>query len=321
VDAQTESHVRTARPARRRAAVAAPRWSIDFEPRRARMSSYTFRDVERLLGLPRPVVQGFVEAGFVVPSRGERNELRFSFQDLILLRTAQGLATVKVPPRRIKQALARLRAELPESVPLSGVRIAAVGSRVVVQQGTSQWQADSGQYLLDLDASPASEPDAPSPQPHALPYLRPLAPSDDSAEHWFARAGEWEATDPKGAETAYRNAIDRKPDFLAAYVNLGCMLQARGDAGPAERAYRAAIARLPDEPLLHFNLGTALEDLRRPDEAAQAYQAAIALDPTFADAYFNLARLCEAQGHAQEAIRHLAAYRRLMRKASGAGPD
>ena len=33
-----------------------------------------------------------VEAGFVTPGRGPRNSLRFSFQDLIVLRTAQALA-------------------------------------------------------------------------------------------------------------------------------------------------------------------------------------------------------------------------------------
>jgi tetratricopeptide (TPR) repeat protein len=269
------------------------------------MSSYSFRDVERLLGLSRPVAQGFVDAGFVAPARGEHNELRFSFQDLILLKTAQGLATVKVPPRRIKQALTRLRAELPESVPLSGVRISAVGARVVIQQGSSQWQADSGQYLLDLEAAPASEVEA-------LP--RQVAPGDDSAEHWFLRAGELEPTDPDDAEVAYRNAIDRRCDFLAAYVNLGCMLQAHGKPLPAERTYRNAIERLPGEPLLHFNLGTVLEDLRRNGEAAHEYEAAIALDASFADAHYNLARLHEAQGHAQEAIRHLASYRRLTRK-------
>jgi tetratricopeptide (TPR) repeat protein len=268
------------------------------------MSSYTFRDVERLLGLSRPVVQGFVDAGFVAPSRGERNETRFSFQDLILLKTAQGLATVKVPPRRIKQALARLRSELPESVPLSGVRISAVGARVVVQQGATQWQADSGQYLLDLEAAPVNEIES-------LP--QPVARGDDSAEHWFVRAGELEAIDPAGAETAYRNAIERQRDLLAAYVNLGCMLQAGGKPLPAERIYREAIGVLPHEPLLHFNLGTALEDLRRNREAVHAYEAAIALDAAFADAHYNLARLHETQGHAQEAIRHLASYRRLVR--------
>ena len=266
------------------------------------MSSYTYRDVERLLGLSRPVVQGFVDAGFVAPARGERNELRFSFQDLILLKTAHGLATVKVPPRRIKQALASLRANLPESVPLSAVRISAVGARVVVQQGATQWQADSGQYLLDLEARPV--------EPVALP-------TDDTAEQWFVRAGELEASDADAAEHAYRNAIERQRDFLAAYVNLGCMLQAHGRTAPAERAYREAIDRLPDEPLLQFNLGTALEDLKRTNEAVHAYEKAIALDPSFADAHYNLARLHEAQGHTQEAIRHLASYRRLIRPAAG----
>jgi tetratricopeptide (TPR) repeat protein len=268
------------------------------------MSTYTLRDVERLLGLSRPVVQGFVDAGFVAPLRGERNELRFSFQDLILLKTAQGLATVKVPARRIKQALARLRAELPESVPLSGIRISAVGARVVVQQGASQWQADSGQYLLDLEVAPPSEVES-------LP--QPVPPADDSAEFWFIRAGELEASDPVGAERAYRSAIERQRDFLAAYVNLGCMLQARGATAPAERTYREAIGQLPDESLLHFNLGTALEDLKRTGEAVHAYERAIALDPAFADAHYNLARLHETQGHAQEALRHLASYRRLIR--------
>jgi tetratricopeptide (TPR) repeat protein len=268
------------------------------------MSSYTFRDVERLLGLSKTVVQGFVDAGFVAPARGERNEMRFSFQDLILLKTAQSLATVKVPPRRIRQALTRLRSELPESVPLSGVRISAVGTRVVIQQGASQWQADSGQYLLDLEAAPSSDVEA-------LPQR--VAPGDDSAEHWFVRAGELEAVDPEGAEAAYRNAIGRQRDFLAAYVNLGCMLQAGGKPTPAEQTYRDAIALLPGEALLHFNLGTVLEDLRRNGDAARAYEAAIALDPSFADAHYNLARLYETQGHAQEAIRHLASYRRLLR--------
>jgi tetratricopeptide (TPR) repeat protein len=312
IEQQIETPRRAARPTRRCAAVVSPQWTIDVVPRSARMSSYSFRDVERVLGLARPVVQGFVDAGFVVPVRGEHNELRFSFQDLILLKTAQGLATVKVPLRRIRQALTRLRAELPESVPLSGVRISAVGARVVIQQGSSQWQADSGQYLLDLETAPEHEVEA-------LP--QPVAPSDDSAEYWFLRAGEMEAADPEEAEEAYRNAIDRRGDFLAAYVNLGCMLQAHGRPLPAERTYRTAIERLPEESLLHFNLGTVLEDLKRNVDAARAYESAIALDPSFADAHYNLARLHEAQGHAQEAIRHLASYRRLTRKATGSGAN
>src|SRR5258706_364322 len=53
------------------------------------MHQYTARDVERLVHLPRSRIRSLVEAGFVSPARGPRNIWLFSFQDLILLRTAQ----------------------------------------------------------------------------------------------------------------------------------------------------------------------------------------------------------------------------------------
>jgi tetratricopeptide (TPR) repeat protein len=276
----------------------------------AAMSRYTLRDVERLLGLPRAVVTGFVDAGFVAPERGEHNELRFSFQDLILLKTAQGLAAVRIPTRRITQSLARLRAELPPSLPLSGIRISAVGNRIVVQQGSSQWLADSGQYLLDLDAAPAQAEVATLPK-EVLPAPPPAAP--DSAAHWLQRATGLEAADPDAAQRAYRKAIELDPGCIAAYVNLGCLLQSRGAHAAAERVYLDAIAQAPSEPLLHFNLGIALDDLHRADDAAHAYEQAIALDADFADAHYNLARVHEVRGRRQDAIRHLAQYRRLLK--------
>jgi tetratricopeptide (TPR) repeat protein len=268
------------------------------------MSNYTIRDVERLLGLSRALVQGFVDAGFVAPARGQRNEALFTFQDLILLRAAQGLAAVKIPARKIKQSLARLRSDLPAALPLSGIRISALGTRVVVRQGHSQWQADSGQYLLDFDVAPSGGD---------LIFLKKEEPPGDSAEYWFKRGSELEASDARAAEDAYQKAIDRDPRHLAAYLNLGCAIQARGQPAVAERLYREAIEHAPAEPLLHFNLGIALEDMSRPDDAVRAYEQAILLDPDFADAHFNLAKLQEARGQKQEAIRHLASYRRLQR--------
>ena len=64
---------------------------------------------------------------------------------------------------------------------------------------------------------------------------------------------------------------------------------------------------------LFFNLAILLEDLKRPAEAADLYRAALAQTPDLAEAHYNLALLCEAAGERQEAIRHLAAYRKLSR--------
>ena len=58
---------------------------------------YGVPDVERLLHIPRDTIRALVTAGFVAPARGARNAWRFSFQDLIVLRTAQSLVAAKVP--------------------------------------------------------------------------------------------------------------------------------------------------------------------------------------------------------------------------------
>ena len=115
------------------------------------MHEYGVRDVEKLLRLPRSTIRSLVEAGFVSPARGPRNAWLFSFQDLIVLRTARALAAANVPPKRITKSIRELRRHLPESMPLSGLSICAVADRVVVKEGGSRWQAESGQYLLAFE--------------------------------------------------------------------------------------------------------------------------------------------------------------------------
>ena len=80
------------------------------------MQRYGVRDVEKLLRLPRSTIRSMITAGFVKPTRGTRNEWLFSFQDLIVLRTAQALVAANVPGRRITRAVKELRRQVPEHV-------------------------------------------------------------------------------------------------------------------------------------------------------------------------------------------------------------
>ncbi len=112
-------------------------------------------DVQRLLRLPRSTIRSLVHAGFVTPSRGARGAWRFSFQDLIVLRTAQALVDANVPARRITRSIRELKKRLPDAMPLSGLAIGAVADRVVVREGGARWQAESGQYLLEFEADPS----------------------------------------------------------------------------------------------------------------------------------------------------------------------
>ena len=176
------------------------------------MHPYGVRDVERLLRLPRSTIRSLIAAGFVSPARGPRGAWRFSFQDLIVLRTAQALADTKVPQRRITRSLRELRRHLPAAMPLSGLSISAVADRVVVREGGGRWQADSGQYVLEFGGDPADG---------TLSVIeRKKAVAPNQAPVWFEKALALERKDVEGARMAYEHAIDADSKFLDAYINL-----------------------------------------------------------------------------------------------------
>jgi tetratricopeptide (TPR) repeat protein len=266
------------------------------------MHRYGVRTVEKLLQLPRSTIRGLIEAGFVAPERGPRGALLFSFQDLIALRAAWSLSRAGLPHRRIVRSLKQLRGQLPDSMPLSGLRIGAVGDRVVVHEGDARWQADSGQYLLALDVETADGV-------LSLVDRRERAKAD--AEEWFSQGAALEETDPEAAQRAYEAALGADPAHCGAATNLGRLLHASGRLEAAERVYLEGLSACGSDAVLRYNLGVLLEDTGRIDEAVRAYEHALSDDAGLADCHYNLARLYQAQGRAREAIRHLARYRRL----------
>lgn len=279
------------------------------------MSEYGLRDVAKLLGLSRGTILGLIRAGFVAPARGARREYRFSFQDLVLLRVARDLRAAKVPPRRITRSLKALRRRLPQAVPLSGLRIAAVGDRVVVAEGRGRWQADSGQYLLDLDVGLEGGEVTVQPHKEARNAARAAPAPERDAEGWFGRAAELESASAAAARDAYERALAIDPGHLPARINLGRLLHEAGELRRAERVYRAGLERGAADAVLFFNLAILLEDLGRREAAIEAYRAALRADPQFADCHYNLALACEAAGDAHGAIRHMGEYRKLVRRA------
>ena len=267
------------------------------------MHQYGVREVERLLRLPRSTIRALIDAGFVSPARGPRTAWRFSFQDLIVLRTAQALVAAKVPAKRITRSVRELRRHLPEAMPLSGLAICAVADRGVVKEGARRWQAESGQYLLAFEGDPAAGSLSVIERGNAGPKL--------CAQDWFERGLELEETDARAALEAYGEAIAADPALVDAHLNRGWLLHEAGRLDQAELAYRAAITACGGEPLLLYNLGVLLVDMERKKEAAEVYEAALRGNPGFADCHYNLALLCEELQMPRDAIRHMAQYRRL----------
>jgi tetratricopeptide (TPR) repeat protein len=280
------------------------------------MTGYSTSEVAKILGLSPAQVRGYVRAGFLSPERDEEGNMRFSFPDLAFLRTARGLMSSRVPPRRIRRALERLRERLPDGRPLNEVRIATEGSRIVVEDAAGRWQPESGQAVFDFDGGDRA---AGAPPPNlarrSFEPARPAAAGDAfTADDWFEWGCELEADDATRAREAYEEALAIDPDHASAHVNLGRLLHEAGDAAAAEPHYSRALEVRPEDATAAYNLGVALEDLGKLPEALLAYQKAVRLEPENADAHFNAASLAERLGRDAEAVRHLAAYRKLTRK-------
>jgi tetratricopeptide (TPR) repeat protein len=267
----------------------------------------SMRELQSMLGVSRHVVSGLVGAGFVTPSRGPRNEFRFTFQDVVLLRTALQLRSARIAPRKIIQALSRLREALPDALPLTGIRVSAVGNEVAVRTGPAQWDAITGQLLLDFEVAEIKGDvvfldTAPTPHNPAR-----------QAEEWYDLGEHLRTSDATGAERAYRKAIElSQQPFYAAYVDLGALLcETESRCEDALRVFDEALSHFPDDAVLHFNRAIAFEELGRFDDAERSYMRCLELAPSYADAHHNLAILLETRGDQQGVIRHLSAYRRL----------
>lgn len=270
------------------------------------MSRYGVQEAAKVIGLAPATIRALVRAGFVSPERGPHNAWRFSFQDLIVLRTAQALASARIPARRVMRAMKALRRRLPQSMPLSGLSICADGDKVVVREGGRRWQADSGQYLLAFEADPRDG------AWNVVQQER--VQREPSAAEWLERALALESADARAAIKAYRRALAAEPSLLDARVNLGRLLHDTGHLADAERVYRAAQGDDARDARLLYNLGVLLEDMKRKDEALAAYRSALDADPRFADCCYNLALLCESLGKPREAIRYMGQYRRLTKR-------
>jgi tetratricopeptide (TPR) repeat protein len=307
---------------------------------------FTLREAARILEVPEARLRALARAGFLAPQRGPVGPLSFGFHDLLLLRTTKGLLESGVPMRRIRRIWASLRDQLTSELPLTSISIHTDGEEVVASDGGARWQPDSGQFLLNFEASEIADRAADAthaPRPARLSIVEGAAPpleitprrdvtfgervgivarenggmggaaipTEATAEEWYEAGCELEASSPGEAREAYERALDLDPGVADAHVNLGRLLHKAGELGRAEPHYREAARLDPDDPTPHFNLGVLLEEVGRREEAVHAYRQAILRDPDFADAHWNLGLLLESLGRRQEAVRHLMAARVL----------
>lgn len=274
------------------------------------MIGYSTREVAEILGLSPSQVRTYARTDLLTPARGPRRSYRFRFRDVVLLRAVRDLQAARVPPRKIRRALSRLRERLPEGRSLSSVRIATDGERVLVHDDGAVWDAESDQLVIDFPVSELADRAA----PFARGTVREERDRDPAldADAWYNIGIDLEAVAVEEAARAYREALEADPGHARALINLGRLLHVEGDPAGAAALYRRALASEPENPVAAYDLAVALEDVGDVDGAIGLYCRAVRLEPGHADAHHNLARLYERTGNERKAFRHLLRYRSLV---------
>jgi tetratricopeptide (TPR) repeat protein len=267
------------------------------------MKSFSTNEVASILNLSSSRVRSFVRAGFIVPERNKKNTLQFNFRDLLFLKTAKGLLDAKVPAKKVIRVLSSLRKLLPKEELLTRLKVYADGRRIVVRDGSTKYQPETGQFLFDFDPQTVLRAAEVINHKKAKPTIEP--------KDWFKQGCELEETSPEEAARAYQRALEIDPTNSDAHINLGRLFHRGGMLAKSEEHYRAALAIDCSDPTPHFNLAVLLEDLKRPRDAVRSYEAAIERDPAFADAHYNLGLILDALGRKKDAFIHLRSARHL----------
>ena len=104
------------------------------------------------------------------------------------------------------------------------------------------------------------------------------------------------------ALTHFQKALEIKPEYAEAHLNLGMALVNGGRTGEAIAHYQKALEIKPEYAEAHFNLGNVYFAQARPEAAMAEYLAALRIKPDYSDARCNLGLVQYQRGVVSEAI-------------------
>jgi len=261
------------------------------------VTGFSALEVARICKLSAARLRYWERTALVQPSLAGA-DARFSFQDLVQIRTVLALLDRGVPLRRIRRSVEGVRSRIPElDQPLGQLRVWMDGSDRVVVRHEGRLMEPNGQVVLDLALAPPSSDDV---APIARPARGAAAPGPDpeTALEWFERGCQLDSEPRTAAEAieAYQRSLEADPGFADAHCNLGTVHYNQGRRDEARACYQRALELEPDHVEASFNLANLCEEEERNEMALRLYKSALRADPLYADAHLNLALLYEKLG-------------------------
>jgi tetratricopeptide (TPR) repeat protein len=236
--------------------------------------------------------------GLLEPAFRNPVETWFTFSDLTLLRHVQAELQQGVSFRSILRDLQASRSgqlAFDFRIEAQPARILALTPRALGAEHGRGGAATAGvRPPVDLSSGPA----------------HPLT----EAEQFFLHGSALDDGSPERQEEAaqaYRDALEREPDLVAAIINLANIRYARDELAEAQALYERAIGLDQGYFEAYFNLGNIHHDHGAYQDAEMCYRHAVALNPSYADAHFYLAVTLEKMGRSNDAQSHWRAYQQL----------
>ncbi len=103
-------------------------------------------------------------------------------------------------------------------------------------------------------------------------------------------------------ESVWRDTLAKNDTAWSAHLNLGVILDQRGETQSAIAHFEKALKLAPKETAVHVNLALAYERTGRIDEALSSYETALALNPKSWTAHYNRGGTLARLGRNEEAI-------------------
>ncbi|MCZ6503508.1 MAG: MerR family transcriptional regulator, partial [Gammaproteobacteria bacterium] len=172
------------------------------------MKGYSTRDIAELLELPQETIREIARSGILDPDRTPGQHYRFSFQDIIILRTAKELLDAGVGKSRINKTLFQLKIQLPSNRALSSLRISGDAGDVVIREDDRVYNPESGQIHFEFTVADLAGTVAPLARQAAEDAE---ASTQLSSDDWFDLGIDLEAVSPEDAPAAYLRALELDP--------------------------------------------------------------------------------------------------------------
>ncbi len=96
------------------------------------------------------------------------------------------------------------------------------------------------------------------------------------------------------AAESFNRALEIRPDYVEALINLGVVHQQQGELREAASSYENALRLKPDDPGIRYRLAVVLEQLGNPGQAVDHLRQMISTDPVYYTAAVKLIRILTA---------------------------